>query len=143
MPSTNYPCFSGYAGEYPNSEVENSSLINFIKNKNICFSLAYHSKGEVVYYGFEYLSKIKLKEIKKYAKQISKNLNYKLIRSCGSTGGLTDFLAYKYNINAVTIELGKDSYSHPIKFEKINEVFSPQMSMINNLILSIKNNTKI
>ena len=119
----NLPQSGGWAGENSNSELENVLLLDFIKNKQIKFSLAYHSKGEVVYYGFEKLTKNQLRISKKIGKNIAKTLNYKLIQSKNSSGGLSDYLSYKYNIPSFTIELGSDNLSHPITFEYFNTLY--------------------
>lgn len=130
----NYPGANGYIGEYPISETENKNLIDFVSNKKIFASISYHSKGEVVYYGFEKLNKKQLKIAKNTAKNISKALNFTAIRSKNSSGGLSDYLSYVYNIPSFTIELGSDKYSHPIQLNFIDEVQKNQNKVIYYLI---------
>ena len=128
------PLPSSYCGESALSEVENINLINFIKNKNISLAISYHSKGEVVYYGFEKLNKKEFKSSKKLAKIIAKSLKYKYIQSKNSTGGLSDYLSYKMKIPSFTIELGSDKYNHPIGCDKFFEVYTNQMKMIEKIV---------
>ena len=123
------PNSNGYLGEKSNS-YENKYLLNFIKNKKISVSLSYHSKGEVVYYGFCKLNKKQLKLSKKLAKMVSKSLKYKKIRSKNSFAGFSDYMSYVKNIPSVTIELGSDNYSHPIGFDKLDEIKKGQIDMI-------------
>lgn len=123
------PNSNGYLGENPNS-YENKYLLNFVKKKKIAVSLSYHSKGEVVYYGFCKLNKKQLKLSKKLAKMVSKSLKYKKIRSKNSFAGFSDYMSYVKNIPSVTIELGSDNYSHPIEFDKLDEIKKGQIDMI-------------
>ena len=127
------PSASGYVGENVNS-YENKYLLKFIKNKNIFASISYHSKGEVVYYGFSKLSKKPLKNAKKLAKNVSKSLKFKKIRSKNSFGGLSDYLSYRKNIPSVTVELGSDKLSHPINFSQLETIKKRQMEMLKNVI---------
>ena len=129
-----FPSSSGYVGEYPNSEIENKNLLNFIQNKHFYMSIAYHSKGNVVYYGFEKLNKKEIKNAKKVAKDIAKLLKYKIIQSKGSTGGLSDYLSYSLKIPSFTIELGSDKLKHPIKLSEIDIIYKNQYKMLKNII---------
>ncbi|MBO5884953.1 MAG: hypothetical protein J6Q51_04070 [Clostridia bacterium] len=130
----NYPCASGYIGEYPISEIENKNFLNFVTNKQIFASISYHSKGEVVYYGFEKLNKKQLNIAKNTAKNISKLLNYSYLQSKNSSGGLSDYLSYCCNIPSFTIELGSDKYTHPIQLNFIKEVEKNQSKVLDYLI---------
>ena len=127
------PSSSGFCGESPLSELENINLLNFLEDKNIAVSLAYHSKGEVVYYGFEELCENDLAKAKKLAKVVAKSLRYKIVQSKNSTGGLSDYLAYNKKIPSCTIELGNDNYKHPIGLDKLQEVYCNQIDMIKNV----------
>ncbi len=125
---------SGYVGEYPNSEIENKCLLNFIQNKDFYMSIAYHSKGNVVYYGFEKLNKKEQKNAKKIAKTIAKHLKYKTIQSKGSTGGLSDYLSYVYKIPSFTIELGDDNLKHPISLSEFDKIYKNQYDMLKKIV---------
>ena len=128
------PCSGGFAGEKPNSECENIALIKFAKTHSVDFSLAYHSKGEVVYYGFEDLKNDVLKKESQMASLFAKNLKYKKIRSIGSTGGLGDFLGQKFGIPSITIELGNDSCNHPIDLKYFDEIYKNQYDALKKFV---------
>ncbi len=128
--TTVLPCSGGFIGETSNSEIENINLLKFIENKKFFLSIAYHSKGNVVYYGFEKLSKKETKISKKMAKSIAKPLNYKILQSKGSTGGLSDYLSYNKKIPSFTIELGNDKLTHPIKMNEIDKIYKNQYKML-------------
>lgn len=130
----NLPSSSGFLGECACSEIENINLLDFIKDKNITMSLAYHSKGEVVYYGFEKLSKNALTKSKNIAKFLAKSLHYIAVKSVGSTGGLSDYLSYKLNIPSFTIELGSDNLSHPIGEIYLENIYKNQYFTLKNFI---------
>ncbi len=132
--TTFLPCSSGFIGEEPNSEIENINLLNFIENKKFFMSIAYHSKGNVVYYGFEKLNMKEFKIAKNIAKNIAKPLNYKKIQSKGSTGGLSDYLSYSLKIPSFTIELGNDKLTHPIQLNKIDKIYKNQYRMLKKIV---------
>ena len=139
---SNLVCFtpqkSGYSGEKFESENETLSLVNFIKNKNIFCSISYHTKGEVVYYGYKELNKKQFKNAKNYAKMVSKCIKFKKIRSKNSSGGLSDYLSFRQNILSVTVELGKDSLIHPIKYDHFFEIKKRQEKLLKRLVKFVK-----
>ncbi len=111
-----------FIGYYPNSEIENINVINFLKETKIDLNIAFHSKGEVIYYGFE-KSKEQLKKEEKIVKFISSLNGYLPIKSVNSTGGLSDYIALKYDIPSMTIELGSDLLNHPITERYLDYIF--------------------
>lgn len=128
------PSSNGFLGEKPNN-YENKYLLKYISKKSIFASISYHSKGQVVYYGYAKLNKKQLKNAKKLAKIVSKSLKFKKIRSKNSSGGLSDYLSYVKNIPSVTVELGKDNLSHPIQICELDQIKNNQLEMIKNVIM--------
>ena len=120
------PCFSGFAGEFANSEKETDAIAIFVNSVKIDYSVAYHTKGNVVYYGLKGLDKDVLRQESKMATFFARNLKYKKIRSIGSTGGFGDYLGLKHKIPSVTIELGSDKLSHPIGLENFDKIYENQ-----------------
>ena len=121
---------ANFIGYYANSEIENINFLNFIKNVNFSGSLSFHSKGEVIYYGFK-LKGERLKKEKHIVKELSKINGYLPVKTKNSTGGLSDYLSYYYKVPAFTIELGSDLLAHPI-----NEKFLPQIFQKNKHIIT-------
>lgn len=111
-----------FIGYYPNSEIENVNVINFLRETNLDVNVAFHSKGEVIYYGFE-KSRKKLREEEQIVKHIASKNGYLPIKSVNSTGGLSDYVALKYDIPSITIELGSDKLSHPITEKHLDYIF--------------------
>lgn len=131
--TTDLPSAYGYLGENCN-EYENSALINYIKDKNIKLSLSYHSKGRVVYYGFCKQIKTVKNKTKKLAYSVGRILKYKPLKSKGSSGGLSDYLSFKYNIPSVTIELGDDKLKHPISLKYFDEIYTNQYEVLKHIV---------
>ena len=46
---------ANFVGYYPDSEREVNTLINLTNSVNPALTLSWHTKGEVIYYGFAYL----------------------------------------------------------------------------------------
>jgi len=124
---------SDYVGLAPMSEKETKSLALLTINKKIDFSISYHSKGEEIYYKF-YNKKENLKRDYNIAKIIAKTTRYKIknVESV-SAGGYKDWCVLRLNIPAITIEVGKDSFSHPIKIDKLNQIYNRNKNIIRKL----------
>lgn len=112
-----------FVGYYPNSEREVRNLINFTLKENPSLTLSYHTKGNVIYYGFETLSEKSLSRDLEFAKSISSITGYQLIKTEKSVGGYSDFVSMKLDVPAFTIEVGSDSLTHPITIDNLSEIF--------------------
>lgn len=121
---------ANFIGYYPNSEIENINFINFAKKIKFNGSLSFHSKGEVIYYGFK-MNGERLKKEKFIVNQLTKLNGYTAVKTKKSTGGLSDYLSYFYHVPAFTIELGSDFCVHPI-----NEIFLSQIFDKNKEVLT-------
>lgn len=127
------PSSSGYAGEYTESEEETKALVNYLKKKNPFIVLCYHSKGEEIYYNY-FQDESRLKRDKFIAERFSKSTGY-IIKNPEKTssGGLKDYVVQKLKIPSLTIEVGSDKLSHPIKKESLEEIFVSHKSIANDL----------
>ncbi len=96
-----------YIGIAPNSETETRLIVETLKNDYPVVA-AYHSKGEVIYWGYEHNFRHY-----HYAKKFADFLGYELTRSEGSAGGLKDYYALNYRGLGITVEVGEDRFSHP------------------------------
>lgn len=130
------PAPEGFIGPYPNSEPENISLINFLDKNPIVGSLSIHTKGEVVYYGYDELSTTELTRDKMIAEQLATYLNFTPEKTVASVGGVSDFISKYYRVPAFTIELGNDSLPHPLN-KKCLENILPSFLGITNHFISI------
>jgi g-D-glutamyl-meso-diaminopimelate peptidase len=103
------PASQGYVGKMPESESETRAIANLIRGNNYTMVVAYHSKGEEVYWGFGCNTKYK-NETKSFAKY----LGYELKATPNSTGGLKDYFTLLTDKLGLTVEVGSDKLPHPI-----------------------------
>ena len=128
------PSSENYIGPYPNSESEVKALIDLTIKESPFLTLSYHSKGNVVYYGFEGQKENTLLYQKKYLDVIVSTTNYTPIYTRNSTGGYKDYCLYVLGILSFTIETGKDYLSHPIGLENLDNIFNENKDLIINLL---------
>ena len=118
------PAPENFVGFYPNSEREVQSLINFTKQVKPLLTISYHSKGNVIYYGFENQSEENIARDLKIGESLSEYTKYPLVFTENSTGGYKDWCIEKLKIPAYTIEVGDDSLAHPIGIENLPEIYA-------------------
>lgn len=114
---------SNFVGYYPNSEREVLALIDFTNKIRPALTLSYHTKGEVIYYGFEVLSPDRLERDRIIGEQLATVTGYELVRTVASTGGYSDWVSQHLQVPAFTIEVGNANIPHPIGIEYLDEIF--------------------
>ena len=118
------PSSENFVGFYPESEREVQNLINLtLKNKPL-LTISYHSKGNVIYYGFEGQSDKNILRDRKIGETLSEITGYPLIFTENSSGGYKDWCINSLKIPAYTIEVGNDSLEHPLGIETLPEIYS-------------------
>lgn len=117
------PSVENFVGFYPNSEREVQSLINFTLQTKPLITVSYHSKGNIIYYGFDNQTESNIARDQAIGNSISELTGYPLIFTENSTGGYKDWCIDKLKIPAYTIEVGDDSLSHPIGEENLPEIY--------------------
>jgi len=139
-----FPSTSDYIGESPMSEPEVQAIAVLTNNIKPVFTISYHAKGQEIYYNF-FNKKENLKRDYKIAKIISRSLHYRIKNlESESGGGYKDWCILRFGIPALTIEVGKDSLSHPIKESAIKQIFNRNKNIIKCLsrVLKILNDKK-
>lgn len=117
------PAPENFVGFYPNSEREVQNLINFtLKNKPL-LTISYHSKGNVIYYGFEGESEENINRDRQIGETLSEITGYPLIFTENSTGGFKDWCINTLKIPAYTIEVGDENLEHPLQIETLPEIY--------------------
>ena len=117
------PAPENFVGFYPNSEREVQNLINFtLKNKPL-LTISYHSKGNVIYYGFEGQSEENTTRDREIGEVLSEITGYPLIFTENSTGGYKDWCINTLKIPAYTIEVGDESLEHPLQIDSLPEIY--------------------
>lgn len=112
-----YPAPENYIGEKPFSERESIALKSITEKNRYSLTVSYHSRGEVLYYGYE--------NIVRYKEQVNKiadKLGYQPLLSKGSHGGYKDWYTLNFSGLGITVETGLDNASYPLSdkvFEKM------------------------
>lgn len=110
---------ANFVGYYPNSEREVQNLINFTNIVQPKLTISYHTKGEVIYYGFEVLNEANLTRDYSIGTLLSEVTGYQLVRTVASTGGYSDWVSQHLQVPAYTIEIGNPNLPHPLGVENI------------------------
>ena len=117
------PAPENFVGFYPNSEREVLNLINLtLKNKPL-MTISYHSKGNVIYYGFEGQSESNIDRDRIIGESLSEITGYPLVFTENSTGGYKDWSINTLKIPAYTIEVGDENLPHPLGIETLPEIY--------------------
>lgn len=117
------PATENFVGFYPNSEREVLNLINLtLKNKPL-LTISYHSKGNVIYYGFEGETDENIMRDRQIGEVLSEITAYPLIFTENSTGGYKDWCVNTLKIPSYTIEVGDEGLPHPVTEEYLPEIF--------------------
>ena len=117
------PATENFVGFYPNSEREVRNLIDLTLKKEPLLTISYHSKGNVIYYGFEGESEENISRDRLIGETLSEITGYPLIFTENSTGGYKDWSINTLKIPAYTIEIGDENLSHPLGVETLPEIF--------------------
>ncbi len=117
------PNTENFVGFYPNSEREVQSLINFTLRTKPLLTISYHTKGNVIYYGFENESSENIARDQSIGETLSELTGYPLIFTENSTGGYKDWCIDTLKIPAYTIEVGDANLTHPLGVETLPEIF--------------------
>ena len=124
------PSSCNYIGKKPNSEPEVKTLIKFAKQVKPDLTLSFHSKGKVIYYGFETLTKKEIKRDYLIAKAIQKINGYKPVKTKKSTGGFSDWISMQHKVPALTVEVGDDKLKHPIGMQWLDTIFQENKNIL-------------
>lgn len=115
------PNFENYIGKFPFSEKESRALARFTRRVKPDATLSFHSKGQVIYYGF-LDSQTNLRDYK-IAKELSKINGYQVEIAKNSVGGYKDWCIQEFKIPSFTVEVGADYLSHPIGINELDEIY--------------------
>ena len=116
------PDSEDFVGFYPASEREVRVLTNFTIKNRAKLTISYHSKGEVIYYGFEGQSQTDRERDFAIGETLSSSTGYTLILTQNSSGGYKDWCIQTLAIPAYTIEVGDVDLPHPITEEYLPQI---------------------
>ena len=111
-----------YIGEYPFSEPESRALKDFTLTINPSATISFHSKGEEIYWDFGQKAQSRKRDFL-FAKNIADTTGYAIKSTPDSCGGYKDWCVLHLDIPSITIEVGSDNLTHPIKEEHLKEIY--------------------
>ena len=118
-----------YIGEAPFSEPETQALEKFTKTIRPDYTLSYHTKGEEIYWRFHQDAQ-RAKRDASLAKLLAQTTGYAIQEAPGSVGGYKDWCIQQLQIPSFTIEAGKDVWAHPIREDKLDEIYKRNARVI-------------
>ena len=118
-----------YVGEYAFSEPETRAIRDFTIKIRPHATISYHSKGQEIYYEFFQDTKRKKRDYL-FAKSVADATGYLIKSTPDSAGGYKDWCIQKLKIPALTIEVGSDTLSHPIKKEYLDDIYRENKGVI-------------
>lgn len=115
------PCPTKYGGEYPVSEPETKSIVNFIMKKDIKTLYAFHSQGEEIYYKY---GENTPKESALIANLLGQYCGYDVLEPVGtaSHGGLKDWFIEYFGRSGFTFEVGKGK--NPLDIKEFHSIYN-------------------
>ncbi|MGN0961578.1 MAG: M14 family zinc carboxypeptidase [Christensenellales bacterium] len=113
------PSPGNFVGYYPDSEREVREMIDFTYRVSPSLTLSYHTKGEVIYYGFETLTPEQIERDRLIALEISAVNGYTPIKTERSTGGYSDWVSEYLGVPAFTIEIAPATEPTPVPLEQV------------------------
>ncbi len=116
-----------YIGEKPFSEPETMALRDFTLKIKPDYTISYHSKGQEIYY--EFFQKDCACDLA-FAKEIAQATGYQIKKTPNSAGGYKDWCIQELKIPSLTIEVGDDKLSHPIKKAHLREIYKQNKGII-------------
>ncbi|MDR7236648.1 M14 family metallopeptidase [Neobacillus drentensis] len=99
----NEPGPRDYVGEKPLSEPEANAMAELTRKQDFARVLAFHTQGEVIYWGFENLEPAESEVI---VKEFSKVSGYEPVKTIESYAGYKDWFIQDWQRPGFTIELG-------------------------------------
>lgn len=135
------PSPENFVGFYPNSEREVRELIDFTYRVQPNLTLSFHTKGEVIYYGFETLSSTQLERDRNIANYIATINGYTPTKTEYSVGGYSDWVSEYLGVPAFTIEIAPVSAPTPIPIQYVPEAFEKNKDLPSKLLDYLNENS--
>ncbi len=133
----NRRCFSpeSFIGYYPMSEREVNVLADFTKSIAPYATLSYHTKGEVIYYGFAGQNQNSLERDEAVAYRLSAVTGYTPVLTANSTGGYKDWCIRTFDIPSFTIEVAPSTAEHPVGEAYLPQAFDQNKNVLAALLM--------
>ncbi len=113
-----------FVGEKPLSEPEAIAMAKLIKKRDFARVLAFHTQGEVIYWGFENLEPPESEVIVKEFGRVS---GYEPVQTIESYAGYKDWFVQDWKRPGFTIELGRGI--NPLPLSQFNEIYQKSLGI--------------
>lgn len=134
------PAPGNFVGYYPESEREVRVLIDFSYRVQPDLTLSLHTKGDVIYYGFELLTAEELERDRVLAEYISTINGYVPIKTVGSVGGYSDWASEYLKVPAFTIEIAPATAPTPVPLEYVQPAIEKNKDVPSLLLKKLNEN---
>lgn len=118
------PAPRDFPGERPLSEPESSAMADLTRRKNFSRVVAFHTQGEVIYWGFLNLEPPEAETIVREFARVS---GYEPIRTVDSYAGYKDWFIQDWRRPGYTVELG--SGVNPLPLSQYNEIYEEALGI--------------
>ncbi|MFB5088860.1 M14 family zinc carboxypeptidase [Psychrobacillus sp. PGGUH221] len=113
-----------YGGESPLSEPEAIAMADLTRRRDFARVLAFHTQGEVIYWGFEDLEP---PETEVLAMEFSRVSGYEPIQTIESYAGYKDWFIQDWRRPGFTIELGTGT--NPLPLTQFDEIYEESLGI--------------
>ncbi|MFZ5818184.1 MAG: M14 family metallopeptidase [Bacillota bacterium] len=114
-----------YAGPAPLSEPESRAMAEFTRQHNFRLVIAFHSQGEVIFWGFRGLEPPESERIVNLFAEVS---GYAPIRYAASAAGYKDWFIQEYRRPGFTVEVGRGV--NPLPFGQFWEIWGENIGIL-------------
>lgn len=125
--SPQVPWARHYSGPAPLTEPETKAIFRLTQRQNFAYVLAFHSQGQVIYWGYKGLEPPHSKEM---VHRLSLVSSYEPIQTADSDAGYKDWFIQETGRPGFTIEVGIGT--NPLPFSAFSEIWS------NNRLLALE-----
>jgi g-D-glutamyl-meso-diaminopimelate peptidase len=113
-----------YVGEKPLSEPEAMAMAELTRKRDFARVLAFHTQGEVIYWGFEDLEPPESEVIVKEFGRVS---GYEPVKTIESYAGYKDWFIHDWQRQGFTIELGRGI--NPLPLSQFDEIYQKTLGI--------------
>jgi g-D-glutamyl-meso-diaminopimelate peptidase len=113
-----------FVGEKPLLEPEAIAMARLTKKRDFARVLAFHTQGEVIYWGFEDLEPSESEEI---VKEFSRVSGYEPVKTLQSYAGYKDWFIQDWKRTGFTIELGRGI--NPLPLSQFDEIYQKSLGI--------------
>jgi len=118
------PAPANYPGPAPLSEPESKAMAQITRNSNFSRALAFHTQGEVIYWGFEGLEPPEAETIVQEFARVS---GYTPIQYVDSYAGYKDWFIQEWRRPGYTVELGEGV--SPLPLTQFDEIYQESLGI--------------